>query len=92
MIDQGVRTWGDVRLVLAAAALALGEAGRAPRARAPAVATTGNDGEPVDAAGAGAEALGELLEASDLTPNPAPALARVLGAARRAGRCATSSC
>ena len=47
LLDQGVRTWGDVRLVLAGAALAL--ARQAERKRiAIKLATTGNGGEPVD--------------------------------------------
>ena len=47
LLDQGVRTWGDIRLVLAGAALAL--ARQAERKRiAIKIATTGNRGEPVD--------------------------------------------
>jgi hypothetical protein len=77
LIDQGVRTWGDVRLVLAAAALALArQAGR--REIALRIAATSNGGQALDALGAGAERLGELLEASDLSPNPAVALGRLL--------------
>ncbi len=46
LLDQGVRTWGDVRLVLASAAMAL--ARQAMRRRiAIRLATTGNAGEPV---------------------------------------------
>jgi hypothetical protein len=77
LLDQGVRPWGDVRLVLAGAAMAL--ARQAARRRLVVrLAVTGDAGELVDPAGMGAEALGELLEGSDLTPNPARALARVL--------------
>ena len=81
VVDQGVRTWGDVRLVLAAAALALG--GRPPGEGRPAVAATSTDGAPVDPLEAGREALGGLLEASDLSPHPGQALARVLDDAGR---------
>lgn len=78
VIDQGVRTWGDVRLALAAATIAL--ARQADRRKlAVRLATTGTGGEPVDTSGLGVEALGELLESSDLSPNPAAALARALG-------------
>ena len=77
LVDQGVRTWGDVRVVLAAAALALGRLADR-RGLLLRIATTGNEGVAVEAAGIGVEALGSLLEASDLTPSPAPALGRVL--------------
>jgi hypothetical protein len=77
VIDQGVRTWGDVRLVLAAAALALGKqaAGRDQPFR---VAATSNAGRLVDPLVANEEELGELIEASDLTFNPGVALEAVL--------------
>ena len=90
MIDQGVRTWGDVRLVLAAAALALGRQA-ARRGLVLRVATTGTKGSPSTRVEAGREALGGLLEASDLSPHPALALGA--GARRpRPGARATSSC
>lgn len=79
LVDQGVRTWGDVRLVLAAAALALGRQA-ARRGLGLRVATTGNGGEAVATADAGAEGLGALLEASDLAPSPAAALGVALSA------------
>ena len=77
LIDQGVRTWGDVRLVLAAAALALGKqsAGRTQQFR---LAGTSNGGKLLDPLTADAEALGELVEASDLSFNPGAALEAVL--------------
>ena len=78
VIDQGVRTWGDVRLVLAAAVLALGKQATR-RELVLTIATTGNRGQPVNAVDAGALGLGELLEASDLSPHPAIALGRALG-------------
>ena len=43
------------------------------------LATTGNGGEVVDAQALAPDALGPLLEASDLSPTPAPALLRILG-------------
>ncbi len=81
VLDQGVRTWGDVRLALAGATMAL--ARRAGLRRlAVRLATTGRDGEAVDPATLDAEALGKLLEASDLTPNPSWALDRILSVDR----------
>ena len=76
MLDQGARTWGDVRLVLAGAALAMTR--QAQRRRiAIKLAVTSNDGMPVDPAQLAPRALGELLEASDLSAHPAGALARL---------------
>src|SRR5205807_6694659 len=77
LLDQGVRTWGDVRLVLAAAVLALGRlAGR--RGIPFRVAVTSSGERPADPLRVGTAALGKLLEASDLTPQPGLALERVL--------------
>jgi hypothetical protein len=77
LLDQGVRTWGDIRLVLAAAAMAL--ARQATRRKlAVRLTTTGNGSEPVDPAELTPDALGELLEGSDLMPNPARTLVDVL--------------
>jgi hypothetical protein len=77
VVDQGVRTWGDVRLVLAAAALALGR--QAARRGLPLrVASTSTEGAIVAAEAADREALGNLLETSDLSPHPARALQHVL--------------
>jgi hypothetical protein len=85
LLDQGVRTWGDVRLVLGAAVLALGR--QAARQRLPFyVATTSGGGEIVDPLQADDQMLGSLLEASDLTAHPGLALERVLQAPARAGR------
>jgi hypothetical protein len=79
LLDQGVRTWGDVRLVLASAAMAL--ARQAVRRRiAIRLATTGNADEPVDLVTLGPGELAELLEASDLSPHPGRMLARLLRA------------
>jgi len=77
LIDQGVRTWGDVRLVLAGAALAL--ARQAERKRvAIKLAATSNDGELVDPAQIGPRSLSALLEASDLSPHPGHVLHHLL--------------
>jgi hypothetical protein len=77
LLDQGVRTWGDVRLVLSAAALALAK--QADRSRIPLfLAATSGQGEPVDPLQVDEETLGRLVDASDLTPNPGLALERIL--------------
>jgi hypothetical protein len=77
LLDQGVRTWGDVRLVLSAAVLALGRQA-ARRKTEFLVATTSSGGELTDPLHEGGETLGRLLEASDLSATPAAALERVL--------------
>ena len=57
LLDQGVRTWGDVRLVLGAAVLALGR--QAERGRLPfRIATTSTEGKTLDPLAADPEALG----------------------------------
>jgi hypothetical protein len=77
LLDQGVRTWGDVRLVLGAAVLALGR--QAAQARLPfRVAATSGEGEPIDPVAADDATLGELVEASDLSANPGLALERIV--------------
>jgi hypothetical protein len=77
LLDQGVRTWGDVRLVLSAAVFALGK--RAVRSDVPLkLATTSNGGKLVDPLTTADEALGELVEASDLSLHPGEALEAVL--------------
>lgn len=79
VLDQGVRTWGEIRLVLCAAVVAL--ARQADRKGLPLLlATTGRDKPLLEAAAASVGDLGEWLEASDLTPHPAEALQRVLAA------------
>jgi hypothetical protein len=77
LIDQGVRTWGDVRLVLAAAALALGKQSASRKMRF-ALAGTSNAGQVLDPLETEDEMLGELIEASDLSFNPGAALEAVL--------------
>jgi len=85
LLDQGVRTWGDVRLVLGAAVFALGQ--RCVTRKLPLqVAATSNDGRLLDPLAADAEALGQLLEASDLSLHPALALETVLRAPPTAAR------
>src|SRR5262249_1315453 len=77
LLDQGVRTWGPVRLVLAAAVLAM--ARLAERRRLPlAVAATSNGGVPGDPLTEDQERLAGRVEASDLSADPGAALERVL--------------
>ncbi len=77
VLDQGVRTWGDVRLVLASAALALAkQADR--KGQEVRFAATSHCGLPLDPVVAGEDALGALLDASDLSPEPGATLAAVL--------------
>jgi hypothetical protein len=77
LLDQGVRTWGVVRLVLGAAFFAFGK--MALRRHLPfQVATTGTDGRLSDPVQTDEAALGEMLDASDLSPNPGLALEAVL--------------
>jgi hypothetical protein len=77
VIDQGVRTWGDVRLIIIAAAIALAKRD-VERRKNLLVAATSSGGLIVDPAEVDDEELGELFDASDLSPDPAEALARVL--------------
>jgi hypothetical protein len=74
LLDQGVRTWGVTRLMLSAAAIALLRRAetRGLHAR---VAATSREGEPLEPHDS---ALGEMLEASDLSPDPGLSLERVL--------------
>ena len=71
LCDQGVRTWGEPRLALAAAAVALGKRAE-QRGKQVKYAATSNHGEPTD------EEVAALIEASDLSPNPGLALERAL--------------
>jgi hypothetical protein len=85
LLDQGVRTWGVVRLVLTAAVFALGRL--AERRGLPfLVASTGGGGELHDPLAGPAEELGALLESSDLTAHPGRALERVLEEETAGGR------
>ena len=70
LLDQGVRTWGVVRLVLAAALVAFGRL--AQRRRMPFwVATTSGGGVPCDPLQATEESLADVVQGSDLTAQPA---------------------
>src|SRR5262249_1768833 len=77
LVDQGVRTWGVVRLVLSAAFFAFGKLAQRRKLRFQ-VAATGTSGRLTDPLEVENEALGALLEASDLSPHPGLALERVL--------------
>jgi hypothetical protein len=77
LLDQGVRTWGDVRLLLTAGLVAFAKLA-ARRHRPFYFATTANGGAVVDPLQLTDEEFGALLEASDLTPNPGLALEKVL--------------
>ena len=77
LLDQGVRTWGDVRLVLSAAVLALGKL--AERRGVPLLlAGTSTQGQLLDPVTADEKTLAALLEASDLSPQPGSALDKML--------------
>lgn len=85
LLDQGVRTWGNARLVLSAAVLAFGK-GAARRNVPLRLAATSGGGQLVDPLRVDDTTLGELLEASDLSPHPGLALERVLTEKAEAGR------
>ncbi len=77
LLDQGVRTWGKVRHVLAAAALAFARlAGRRPIPLL--VGGTSTEGALLDPLAVDAETLGALWEASDLSSDPGVALGRAV--------------
>jgi MoxR-vWA-beta-propeller ternary system domain bpX1 len=77
VLDQGVRTWGIVRLILSAATLALGKL--ATKKKLPfLLAATSSDADTLDPAQADSGELAEVLQASDLSANPGLALERVL--------------
>jgi hypothetical protein len=77
VLDQGVRTWGSVRLALAGAAFSLLRAA-AKRGRAWLFATSAPGA--VDLLAPNAEAVADRLEASDLTPHPGECFTRALRA------------
>jgi hypothetical protein len=85
LVDQGVRTWGDTRLLLAGAALALARQAER-RGTAVKLAATSNDGEAVELSQIDKTSLCTLLETSDLSPHPGQALARLLQVPSTAGR------
>ena len=76
LVDQGVRTWGDVRLGLVGVALAVARQAER-RGIAIKLAVTTDGAEVVDLARLPPVALAELLAASDLSPHPAEALERL---------------
>ncbi|AGA26453.1 hypothetical protein [Singulisphaera acidiphila] len=77
VLDQGVLTWGAVRLVLGAAAMALGR--QAERRKIPfSIAATSREGRAVDPRQLDEEELGALLESSDLSPDPGLTLKTIL--------------
>jgi hypothetical protein len=77
LLDQGVRTWGTVRLVLAAALFALGKF--ADRRHLPfQMAVSNNGGAPFDPLRMEPDALAELVQTSGFTNHPGLALERVL--------------
>jgi len=84
LLDQGVRTWGDIRIVLGAALLALGK--QAQERKTPFLVATTRSPEIVDPLAIDLEALGDLVEASDLSPHPGLALERILEQPSQAGR------
>lgn len=77
LLDQGVRTWGTVRLVLTAAVFALGQMA-SRRKIAFRIAATSENGLLRDLTTTPQDELGKTMEASDLSPNPGLALERVL--------------
>jgi hypothetical protein len=77
LLDQGTRTWGAVRLALAAAAFALGRYAERRRL-AFRVAATADGGSSHDPLEMNPDALAALLGASDLSPHPGLALERAL--------------
>ncbi len=79
LLDQGVRTWGTVRLVLTAALLAFGQLAERKRIHFR-IASTSGRGVPHDPLQLSREELAELVQTSDLTANPALALERTLQA------------
>ena len=78
VLDQGVRTWGGVRLALVAGVLALLGKDRR-RAGVTRLALT-SAAESFEPAALRPSVLADYLEASDLTPHPAELLARVFAA------------
>jgi len=79
VLDQGIRTWGTVRPILAAATLALLKNAERKKTLTR-IKTTSRPGPSIDWQSLNDEEIGQLLEASDLTDNPGLALAQALGA------------
>jgi hypothetical protein len=85
LLDQGVRTWGDVRLLLSGAVVALSRQAERRRITVK-LATTSTGGEPFDPTAIEPAALHAAIEASDLSPHPAQALEALLAAPSAARR------
>lgn len=84
VLDQGVRTWGSVRLALAAAAVVLL---RKDARRLGRVLLTATSADAVlDVATADPEKVADLLEASDLTADPAACWENALASPGEASR------
>jgi hypothetical protein len=77
LLDQGVRTWGEVRLVLSGAALALVRKAQRKQILVK-LAATSEAGDPVDPAQLEAGRFLALLEAADLSADPSMALATLI--------------
>jgi hypothetical protein len=77
LVDQGVRTWGDVRIGLAAAALAIGKSA-SKRYKTFLIGGTTFEGRLLDPMKVAEDELAALAEASDLSTDPGAALAAVL--------------
>ncbi|HEY1189906.1 MAG TPA: hypothetical protein VGE74_19810, partial [Gemmata sp.] len=84
VLDQGARTWGSVRLALAAAALALLKVDPKRCGRAQLFATSAGGAVPLS--DPDPDPVADRLEASDLTPHPAECLATALGSGTGAPR------
>jgi len=78
LLDQGVRTWGDVRLVLGAALTALAKQASARKLQFRIATST--TPQPLDPLELDAETLGQIVEATDLSRHPGLMLERVLEA------------
>jgi len=77
LLDQGVRTWGEVRITLSAAALALARQAHRRKTHFR-FAATSTEGRIIDPLEKEEQTFAEALEASDLSPNPGLALERIL--------------
>ncbi|MEW4570568.1 hypothetical protein AB1L88_22120 [Tautonia sp. JC769] len=85
LLDQGVRTWGGVRTVLAAAVVAL--AGLADRrGRRLLLGVSSDPDRRIDPTRSDPDTLAALLEASDLSPHPGPLLRSAVGEGGRPRR------
>jgi hypothetical protein len=84
ILDQGARTWGSVRLALAAATFSL--LGKDPKKYASIELFLTSAPEPIDFMSSQPETVVNSLEASDLTPNPSKCLTRALKSPEKTGR------